>query len=94
MGLLPAKKIRRAFLPHPPARRNANSGEKKLAEVLRILSRKIVSQNRVRIVFVLPFFSLGKSSVLRTEALQRNGCTTLAVLVIWIFFEIHSNFVQ
>src|SRR3989338_6353668 len=49
MGLLPAKKIRRAFLPHPPARRNANSGEKKLAEVLRILSRKIASQNRVRI---------------------------------------------
>ena len=27
----PRQKIRRAFLPHPPARRNANSGEKKIS---------------------------------------------------------------
>ena len=58
------------------------------------IPRKMLPQNRVRIVFVLPSFSFWKSSVLRTEALQRNGCTTLVVLVIWIFFEKHSNFVQ
>ncbi len=45
----PRQKIRRAFLPHPPARRKTNLAKKKLVSVLRILSRKIASQNRVRI---------------------------------------------
>ena len=41
-------KFGRAFLPHPPARRNPNQGKMGIVEVLRILSRKLVSQNRVR----------------------------------------------
>jgi len=43
-----------------------------VAEVLRNpFPRKMLSQNRVRIVFAYPYFPFRESSVLRTEALQR-----------------------
>ena len=73
----PKKEIRPAFLPHPPAGRKPKSRRisKALVSVLRILPpAKLLLKTESAFVFsVFPHFCFCRSSVLRTEALQRAG---------------------
>ena len=94
MGLLPAKKsaVHSSRTPlHGEMRILAKRNQPRFCESF---PAKLFRKTESAFVFVLPSFSFWKSSVLRTEALQCNGCTTLVVLVIWILLEKHSNFVQ
>jgi len=72
-----SQKPARAFLPRPLLRAETQNEippnfKKLVVEVLRNpFPRKMLSQNRVRIVFAYPSFSLRESSTPRVEALQR-----------------------